>query len=173
MNVLVALVTDEANPSGWFDRVMKTLPTTIAIDSWSSIYRFFTEERRENDLHELRWKNFNSGFVVCFSAFYSGENLVQLLEALAKVEESLTQEEMRKIGIRLLAVEGTFSMHPNLHLPRKELVDSDEFLVPSQEIWPGYLHPVMGQNLRDLPTGPKANSSRGEVHFFAQYNGPT
>ncbi|UOD34859.1 2-amino-4-hydroxy-6-hydroxymethyldihydropteridine diphosphokinase [Deferribacteraceae bacterium V6Fe1] len=83
-----------------------------------------------------------------------------LLEALQSVEKRMGKEKLgfwreRVIDIDIVDFSGEILKEENLEIPHYDLENRSFFLIPLQEICPGYVHPVTKSKIDDIIKGIK------------------
>ncbi len=129
----------------------------------SSVYRVFGNIRRPRHIHDLKRVLQYEGFAAVARVQVLGSSQVylnQLMRIQAKWSECGKQG---RASLNLLTFDDEAHLTPNLTLPHPELLFRPDFLIPSAELWPEYLHPVVEQTLFDLARNLKVNPW-GEFH---------
>lgn len=158
--VLIGAEVDGAKATDELRLVSKYVDEHLTMLAVSSIYGDHKLLRNEN-LNNYMGKNLRA----CFSVLTNLEPKA-LNQLLAKLQSQINLGlEHCSVKLSLLAYENMSTMRPSLTLPHPDLVEAKTWLVPSAEIWPQFLHPILNDELKLLV---KKQVSEIKVEFFAQ-----
>lgn len=147
IRILLGVNTHFEQDLATFKQITKRLRKKNRIDKISSIYQLPP----------------GSEFALC-GAFVLGTEETQPNVFKLEVEKSFEDIKKERFLSQILAMEDLVFRTPELTIPDVQLHTLTNWLVPSSEIWPDYMHPILKKDLRSILNQLEYN----DVSFFAQ-----
>ncbi len=144
---------------------IKALSEPIAIEAISSIYRISGEREKSAHIHDLRSFAAFDGMVLALRG-HTTLRPAALHSRIREIETRYRSETLRRsVNIQLFFYGQETLMTPDLTLPDPDLHLRPENILPTAEICPDRIHPVLKKTVRELGK-PFSGQNWGE--FVAQ-----
>lgn len=137
---LISVRTEFSHGKTAINKVLWNLKKNFKLISASSVYRVASQEK-SNDVSYL-------SFVL---RLQSSMSLTETGQCLHETQDRLGDANLKyRISIQFLTFGYEIVSMGRFSLPDPEMHSTPELIIPSAEVWPDYVHPVLGKKLKDL-----------------------
>ena len=148
--VLISVHAFASDGEELMKKVLSGLSLHLTVGSISSVYKAHRTAHHPQHIHDLRRQTTYAGLSISLRGI-TDLSPSELLAYLQHLERQLRSQVLHQnLSLNLLAYNDESILTPDITLPHPGFHNRPEELVPSAEIWPDYVHPVLNTSLRDL-----------------------